>query len=135
MIQIRNGLFETNSSSTHSFVYSNDDRLNIPKEVSLSDLNRYGSLDDSPSIKDRLGFFYDLACDNDKGEEFIEYLKSKGITIKQPEKYSYDGNMCSYKYISEEELDHILFNTSVKYYHNENVKKDENEKVVNFREF
>lgn len=111
MIQIRNGLFETNSSSVHAFCIPGNKSLKIPKEIKLSQLNRYVDITDINSIEDKLAYMYSEAEDNGCKSDFIEYLRSKGITIIDDleDNNSFNAGMFNYDF-TEDKLDNLLFN-------------------------
>ena len=111
MIQIRNGLFETNSSSVHAFCIPGNKSLKIPKEIKLSQLNRYVCITDINSIEDKLAYMYSEAEDNGCKSDFIEYLRSKGITIIDDleDNDSFNAGMFNYEF-TEDKLDNLLFN-------------------------
>lgn len=111
MIQIRNGLFETNSSSVHAFCIPGSKSLKIPKEIKLSQLDRYVDITDINSIEDKLAYMYSEADDNECKSDFIEYLRSKGITIINDleDSSSFNAGMFDYEF-TEDKLDNFLFN-------------------------
>ena len=74
-------MFETNSSSVHAFCIPGNNSLEIPKEIKLSQLDRYVDITNINSIEDKLAYMYSEAEDNECKSDFIEYLRSKGITI------------------------------------------------------
>lgn len=98
MIQIRNGIFETNSSSTHVFCIPSTKSLKIPKEIKLSSLDRYVDVTTEMSIEDRIAYMYDRAKDNNSEASFIEYLKAKGINVIDDRKYEFDGYMFNFDF-------------------------------------
>lgn len=144
MIQIRKGMFETNSSSVHSFVITKNDKLDIPKIVSNKfmsnevedNLGWYSEDEPKPTLLEKLKFFYDAAVKNNKEKEFLLYLKSKNITIKsfpiEKESFIYESTMFDTYDITEDDLDKIIFGKSTKYYHNatKKIRKDKNQKLV-----
>ena len=99
IIQIRNGLFEINNS------------LKIPKEIKLSQLDRYVDITNINSIEDKLAYMYSEAEDNECKSDFIEYLRSKGITIINDleDNNSFNARMFNYNF-TEDKLDNLLFN-------------------------
>jgi hypothetical protein len=71
-------MFETNSSSVHSFIVPKESKsLKIPKSVKL-----YGMADPT-TPEGRIQFMYDLANDFGFADDFKIYLKSKGIHSKR----------------------------------------------------
>lgn len=106
MFSIRQGMFETNSSSVHSFIIPKDSKaLKIPKSVKL-----YGTADPT-TPEGRIQYMYDLADDFGFGTDFRRYLKSKGITIEdeyepEPDTPSLLGCIG----LTEQEFEQVLFN-------------------------
>lgn len=87
MILIRQGMFETNSSSNNVFVFK-DTEIHIPKNVVLHDEHFKNTLDNMPNL------YFNSACiwSDENGVEFIKFLYKCGVeTIK------YDGNNMSVK--------------------------------------
>ncbi len=116
MINIRQGLFETNSSSTHSFCIPGHKSLKIPKEIRMSQLNRYVDPCHLDTIEDRIAYMYCEAEDNNYRADFIDYLKHKGIEIidDRTDPYDFPGYMFNYDF-NESELDNFLFNPDSKF--------------------
>ena len=109
MFSIRTGMFETNSSSVHSFILPKDSNSKkIPSSIKLS-----GS-DNTEDQLGRIRYMYQMAWEMGYGTEFIRYLQSKGITIEDEE---YDDSetesMCHSLDITVEELDQICFNPDI----------------------
>ena len=111
IIWIRNGLFETNSSSVYAFCIPGNNSLKIPKEIKLSQLDRYVDITNINSIEDKLAYMYSEAEDNGCKSDFIEYLRSKGITIINDleDNNSFNARMFNYNF-TEDKLDNLLFN-------------------------
>ena len=109
MFNIRKNMFETNSSSLHSFILpKNSSTLKIPKTVKI-----YGSGDPTTS-EGRIQFMYSLAHEYGFGEDFKLYLKSKGIVIADdPEPKCDILNMLNCYELTEHELEQILFNPDI----------------------
>lgn len=83
--QIRQGTFETNSSSCHAIVIAKDDHFNIPEEISF-DFGEYGwKCDTYTSRRDRANYLYTCLgymeeSDIKKYVKFIvKTLKSHGV--------------------------------------------------------
>ena len=124
MIQIRKGMFETNSSSEHSFVITKNDELDIPKIVSNKfmsnevedNLGWYSEDEPKPTLLEKLKFFYDAASKNNK----------------EKESFIYESTMFDTYDITEDDLDKIIFGKSTKYYHNatKKIRKDKNQKII-----
>lgn len=109
MIQIRRDMFETNSSSSHAFFIKDDVKIRIPETINYSDFFS-GYNTDANTFKEKLSLLYQLAERNNKTDEFINYLRSKGITIINDRKTSeYDSHMFEGIYMSENMLDKFLF--------------------------
>lgn len=110
MITIRNGLFETNSSSVHVLVIPKDMSITIPKKVYLyggeygwSDSTEYNTLD----------YFYQACIDRGRDEldKFFNYLKRKGVEeIHSPEinwvKSEWNGREYEYAANNNGYIDH-----------------------------
>lgn len=111
MINIRQGLFETNSSSVHSFCIPGDKSLKIPKEIRMSQLCRYVDPFHLDTIEDKIAYMYNEAEDNNYEADFIEYLRHKGIKIidDRTDPYDFPGYMFNYEF-NESDLDNFLFN-------------------------
>ena len=79
MIQIRQGLFETNSSSVNTLVIPKDTRIIIPKKVSLV----YDNYSNWTFRKhtDTLNYAYSMCVDIGDPEIllFLHYLRRKGV--------------------------------------------------------
>ena len=79
MFNVRNWMYETNSSSCHSFIVPKDSEHNIkiPSNIKL-----FGN-DDTTNQIGRIRYMYQKAHEGGYGQEFIDYLKSKGIIIEE----------------------------------------------------
>ena len=110
MFNVRNGMYETNSSSCHSFIVPKDSEHNIkiPSNIKL-----FGN-DDTTNQIGRIRYMYQKAYEGGYGQEFIDYLKSKGIIIEEE---SYDESkteaFCNYLGITLKDLDNICFNDTL----------------------
>ena len=83
MIQIRNNMFETNSSSCHVFMFPKDMGIHIPSTVTLDD--DYDTVDNMPNL-----FFNDSNWGENYATEFIKFLYKSGVkTIKYSGKHKY----------------------------------------------
>ena len=111
MIQIRNGLFETNSSSVNVFCIPETGSLKIPKEIKMSELNRdIYTADECVDTITKIAYMYNEARELGNDNEFIRYLTKKGIKIIDDlDDDDYYDYMCG-KQIDETVLDHLLFN-------------------------
>ena len=114
MIQIRNSMFETNSSSTHVFCIPGTKSLKMPKEIKLSSLDRYVDITTEMSIEDRIAYMYDIARDNNSEESFIAYLRDKGINVIDDREYEFDSYMFNHEF-NESQLDSFLFDPDAKF--------------------
>ena len=119
MIQIRNNMFETNSSSTDVFFISKSNALKIPKEIKMSKLISRVYLDDHGCIEDKLAYMYSLAEDNGTELRYLQYLASKGINVINDisNDYNFDDYMFG-DYIEENDLDRFLFDPDSKLIYN-----------------
>ena len=117
MIQIRQSMFETNSSSADVFCIPPSPSLKIPKEIKMSRLmvDTY-SLDKNASVEDKLAFMYNKAEDEGHAAEFIQYLSYKGINIINDvgDTFDYDSYMFGYN-MTQENLDAFLFDSNSMY--------------------
>lgn len=108
MIQVRRCQFETNSSSVHAFVLPKDnDEIKIPKSIKL-----YGEADPT-TVEGRIRFMYELADEHGYGEDFILYLKSKGITIEDDFVEEPSSSLFSSMRLTEEQFEKVLFNPNI----------------------
>ena len=78
MIEIRQSIFETNSSSVHVLVIPKDTPINIPKKVFL-DGGEYGW--EFGCVTDTINYLYQVCIGAGKEEldKFFDYLKHKGV--------------------------------------------------------
>jgi hypothetical protein len=99
MKQIRKGVFETNSSSTHSICIAKDVELTIPKSIYFG-FGEFGWEHDTlQSSGEKASYLYTGLMANGRKDNFdniIILLESKGIEVgfEEPiyKKYTYDGN-------------------------------------------
>jgi hypothetical protein len=108
MKQIRQNVFETNSSSTHSICIANDTKLIIPKTLEF----RFGEFgwesDTLNSIEDKASYLYTGLMDNNRKEDIDKIIKiledlEINIIVEKPiyETNQYtnsDGKITSYTY-------------------------------------
>jgi hypothetical protein len=82
--QIRQGVFETNSSSTHSICIAKDAELTIPKSLHF-EFGEFGWEHDTlQSMSEKASYLYTgLVYNNRRGDldNIIQLLKDKGIEI------------------------------------------------------
>lgn len=117
MFNVRNGLFETNSSSSHCFILPPSKGQKIPSEIKLSKLMSTDYISERhPSIETRMAFMYSLAEENGYASAYLQYLASKGVNVINDtgtdlefEDYMFGFNM------SESELSQFLFNPDADY--------------------
>ena len=87
MINIRKGLYETNSSSVHALVIPKETTINIPETVNLS----YGEWGwDFDREYDTLNYFFTACCEYGRAQEFIDYLYEKGVKNVKVGSISYE---------------------------------------------
>lgn len=114
MIQFRQSMFETNSSSADVFCIPPSPSLKIPKEIKMSRLmvDTY-SLDKNASVEDKLSFMYNKAEDEGHAVAFIQYLTYKGINVINDvgDTFDYDSYMFGYN-MKQEDLDAFLFDSN-----------------------
>lgn len=97
--QIRQGVFETNSSSTHSICIAKDAELTIPESLHF-EFGEFGwECDTLKSIADKASYLYTGLIANERKEDadkIIQLLKDNGIEVTAEEpiykKYTYEGN-------------------------------------------
>ena len=95
--QIRQGVFETNSSSTHSICIAKEAELIIPKELHF-EFGEFGwEFRTLQSVEEKASYLYTGLKDNDRLDDFnniVETLKNKGIEVtfeEQTGKNSWDN--------------------------------------------
>lgn len=76
--QIRRGVFETNSSSTHAICIATEDVLNIPKEISFK-FGEYGwECETRKTMQDRANYLYTaigyVANDFDELKDYLTFI-------------------------------------------------------------
>ena len=132
MLQVRQYLFETNSSALHSFILPNDsNEIKIPKSIKL-----YGDIDPT-TLEGRIRYMYEIADEHGYGDDFKIYLESKGITIEDAYVPEPEPSLFSSMGITEQELETILFNPNIVSCDDttnyNKVKKTENYKCITIR--
>lgn len=84
MKKIRKGVFETNSSSTHSICIAKDTELNIPQKLYFS-FGEFGwKWETLQSTEDKASYLYTGLYSNGHYEEFLEIVKTledEGIEV------------------------------------------------------
>lgn len=83
MKQIRQGVFETNSSSTHSICIAKDVKLSIPKNIHFS-FGEFGwERDTLSSIQEKASYLYTgMMYINPQGmDKIIETLQKSGVEV------------------------------------------------------
>lgn len=83
MKQIRQGVFETNSSSTHSICIAKDIKLSIPKNIHFS-FGEFGwERDTLSSIQEKASYLYTgMMYNNPQGmDKIIETLQKNGVEV------------------------------------------------------
>lgn len=95
MKKIRKGVFETNSSSTHSICVAKDMELIIPEKLHFG-FGEFGWEEDRlSSIGEKASYLYTGLFSNQRNddiEKIISILKSKGIDITVEEPIYTDGS-------------------------------------------
>lgn len=118
MFNIRQSMFETNSSSADVFALPPNPSLKIPKEMKMSRLlvSTYDLEYGYASVEDKLAFMYNKAEDEGNAAEFLQYLNYKGITVINDvgDTFDYDSYMFGYN-MTQENLDAFLFDSSSMY--------------------
>lgn len=123
--QVRQGVYETNSSSTHSICISQNAELTIPKSIHF-EFGEFGwECDTLGSISEKASYLYTGLTANDRREDFskiVSILELKGleVTFKETKTdtyhnegyvdhsdklYDFLGGVCS----DEDELMQFLF--------------------------
>lgn len=88
--QIRQGVFETNSSSTHSICIAKDAQLELPKELHF-EFGQFGWEESTlDSLQEKASYLYTGLIANERHDDvakMIQILKDKGIevTAEEPE--------------------------------------------------
>ncbi len=136
--QIRQGVFETNSSSTHSICIAKNAHLEIPKELHF-EFGEFGwECNTLNSLQEKASYLYTgLIAENRKedSDRIIEMLKSKGIdvTVEEPvyEDRSYkDSEGKLVEYTSGVNIGYIDHSDDLKDFHEAICSDDD--KVMNF---
>lgn len=99
MKKIRFGVFETNSSSTHSICIAKNAELLIPKSIHFS-FGEFGWEQDTlDSMHEKASYLYTGLFANDREldfDEIKEYLEKKGVEVSAEvpiwKEYTYEGN-------------------------------------------
>lgn len=132
MFNVRNGLFETNSSSSHCFILPPSKGQKIPTEIKLSKLMNTDYISERhPSIETRMAFMYSLAEENGYASAYLQYLASKGVNVINDTgtDNTFDDYMFGFS-MSESELSQFLFNPdsdyiySPEYHERQTIPKD-----------
>lgn len=91
--KIRQGVWETNSSSTHSICIAKDTEINLPSEIKF-EFGEFGwECDTLSSIHEKASYLYTGLIANDRQEDFdniVKTLESKGIEVEFEEAISED---------------------------------------------
>lgn len=86
--QIRQGVFETNSSSTHSICIAKDAKLTIPRSIHF-EFGEFGwECDTLQSLGEKACYLYTGLIANDRKDDadnIIQILKDKGISVTAEE--------------------------------------------------
>ncbi len=81
MRQIRKGVFETNSSSTHSITISGEDKIIYPKFIPVIEFGEYGWEEESYSdFTDKLSYVVTMLATLNRVEKIEDFLKLKEFT-------------------------------------------------------
>lgn len=99
MKKIRKGVFETNSSSTHSICIAKDAQLTMPNELHFS-FGEFGwECDTLSSVSEKASYIYTGLIANGRREDFekiSDILTGRGIEVTAEEpiykKYTYEGS-------------------------------------------
>lgn len=86
--QVRRGVFETNSSSTHSICIAKDSELDLPQKLHF-EFGEFGwECRTFNSMTEKASYLYTGLIDNNRKEDWakiFELLKSKGIEVTAEE--------------------------------------------------
>ena len=100
MKQIRKGVFETNSSSTHSICIAKDTELSIPKSLHFS-FGEFGwEKDRLDSIEEKASYLYTGLIANKREENIeniFEILRNKGINVTNEEEITIERSYTNLK--------------------------------------
>lgn len=108
MFNVRSSMFETNSSSLHSFLVPPDTNIQIPSTVVLGSRNY-----DLSDPVGRINLIYQQTRKFGCSDAFIGYLLSKGINVELKNVEDRLSSFCSCYDIRLEDLDQICFNPSL----------------------
>ena len=108
MFNVRSSMFETNSSSLHSFLVPPDTNIQIPSTVVLGSHNY-----DLSDPVGRINLMYQQARKSGCGDIFIGYLLSKGINVEIKNVENEISRFCNYYDIRVEDLNQICFNPDI----------------------
>lgn len=87
-VQIRQGVFETNSSSTHSICIAKNTELIIPKEIRFEFIESAWSFETFHSLGVKAGYLYTGLVANDRKEDIekiFKILRGKGVEVTAEE--------------------------------------------------
>ena len=106
--QIRQGVFETNSSSTHAICIATDTEYDIPTSIEFSFGDFGWEVDKLTSRKERANYLYTCmayAENNEKMKEYLDFIiktlhkhgvKDIGFESFEYHVYEYDGKLFDY---------------------------------------
>lgn len=103
MKQIRNSVFETNSSSTHSICIAKDQSFTLPERIYF-EFGEFGwECDTLQSTEQKASYLYTGMIANDMMDQFssvVKTLESKGIEVKAEEPIWKESSYTpGYKYV------------------------------------
>jgi hypothetical protein len=102
MRQIRKGVFETNSSSTHSICIAKDVEITLPESIYFG-FGEFGWEHDTlSSVSKKASYIYTGFINNNREEDFnkiIEMLKSNNIEVECEEPQYSNSSSGEYRYI------------------------------------
>lgn len=102
MKQVRYGVYETNSSSSLTFIVPIDGEKEIPSSINLNS-------SDLSTVDGRIRRFMKYAQLYGVATEFIQYLASRGITIETGSDDDFDTVCDIFGVENVDELDKVLF--------------------------
>lgn len=113
MKKIRNNVFETNSSSTHSICIATDAELIIPQSLHFS-FGEFGwGYDTLNSVEEKASYLYTGLMANNKDEEvdkIVQTLKDKGVNVTIEEFNGYNDGYIDHSYDLNEFLNDVCNN-------------------------
>lgn len=113
MIQVRNSVFETNSSSVHAICVTQND-VNLYDPVVFFDIGDFGwEMNVLNNMDERASYFYTAACElfeyniADELRDRLEPLGVHCVFVNFPEFEEYEYNGEKHYYLKDGSIDHV----------------------------